>query len=96
MNTTENITFKGNKTFKKFKNNERLDDLYEKGRIKNAMNKLLLNKKIQKEYDEELIGCTFKPLLHKQNLKSIRINEKSQEGDFYERLSNWQNKLELK
>ena len=60
------------------------------------MNKLLLKKKLEKEEEEELIGCTFKPFLYKNFRKTIRTNEKSPEGDFYERLANWQNKLEQK
>lgn len=84
------------KPLKIFKNKERLDILYEKGRLKNELNKLLLNKKLEKEREDELIGCTFKPFLYKKSSKSIRTNEKSPEGDFYERLSNWQNKLDMK
>lgn len=96
-NTTENKIFNGGKNLRKLKNLERLNILYEKGRIKNEMNKLLLQKKIEKEKKEELDGCTFQPHFFTKNRKSFRRNnEKSPEGDFYERLSNWQNKLEMK
>lgn len=60
------------------------------------MNKLLFNKQIEIKEKEEMNECTFKPSLYKNFHKSIRTNEKSPEGDFYERLSNWQNKLDLK
>jgi hypothetical protein len=83
-------------SMRNIRNFERLEKLYEKGKIKNEMNKLLLNKKLEIKEKEELNECTFKPFLYKNFHKSIRTNEKSPEGDFYERLSNWQNKLDLK
>lgn len=81
---------------KNLKNQERLNLLYEKGRIKNELNKLLFIKKQEKEKENELQGCTFKPFFYKKGQKGTRTYEKSPQGDFYERLSKWQNKLDMK
>ena len=74
---------------------ERLHLLYEKGKIKNEVNRLLSEKNEQTKLQEELSKCTFYPQVNKKRNNNDK-NKNNLEGNFYERLTNWQNKIDKK
>ena len=57
------------------------------------MNKILDLKNKEDKLVEELSQCTFYPKLNKQKLTKEKSNSNVKDGNFYDRLANWQNKL---
>jgi len=77
----------------KLETKDRIELLYEKGRIKNEVNRLLLLKTEELRMQKELSNCTF----HPQTNKRRNINTKNhEEGNFFERLASWNNKINKK
>jgi len=71
---------------------ERLNLLYEEGKIKNEVNRLLAEKIEHLKEKRELSKCTFFPETNRKTHLAYRFNNQV-EGNFYERLENWQNKV---
>jgi len=79
----------------KNENLQRLQNLYEKGKIKNEVNRLLAQKTEDMRIQEEMSKCTFYPRTNKRS--SVDDKYKNYiEGNFYERLTSWQNKINKK
>jgi len=73
----------------------RFELLYEKGKIKNEVNRLMAHKTEEMRMKEELSKCTFYPQTNKNTTFGDK-NKNSVEGNFYERLASWQNKIKKK
>lgn len=76
---------------------ERLEVLYEQGKMKNEVNRLLAIKNEEIKEQNELSQCTFYPATNREKKFNIGDTKKNHlDGNFYERLANWQNKIEQK
>ncbi len=88
--TNERFDTKYQETQRKKMANERCCILYEKGKIKNEVNRLMYKKNCDLKEEQELSRCTFKPKLNrnlKKNLESLKI--KTREDDTYHRNITW-------
>lgn len=74
---------------------QRLEVLYEKGKVKNEVNRLLALKTEEMRVQEEMSKCTFQPRTNRRSSVSDK-NKNFVEGNFYERLASWQNKINKK
>ncbi len=74
---------------------QRLEILYEQGKIKKEVNRLLAEKTEEIRMQEEMSKCTFYPQTNKRSSFSDK-NKNFVEGNFYERMSSWQNKINKK
>ena len=75
-------------TQKKQNANERCHLLYEKGKIKNEVNKLIFQKNSELKEQQELSLCTFKPKLNMKDRKFDNPLGRA-EIDTYERNKTW-------
>lgn len=80
---------------------EKCFNLYENGKIKNEVSKLLAQKNEEIKKQNELRECTFFPKTNfsERNFGDKNINNqmlKKLESNFYERIINWQQKKEKK
>jgi hypothetical protein len=78
-------------TQKKKHANERCLMLYEKGKIKNEVNKIMFMKNEELKKVKELVSCTFKPKLNKKILQGDLDNHKMKlrEDQIYKRNVTW-------
>lgn len=87
--------YNNNQTVNKCQARNRLELLYEKGKIKNEVNRLLAQKTEEIRVQEELSKCTFYPQTNKRITFGVK-KKNYVEGNFYERLASWQNKINKK
>ena len=96
LQETERTTTNTSLNMGKKKNSsiERCYLLYEKGKIKNEVNKLIIQKNFELKEKQMLSKCTFKPRTNSVKFLKTNIKE-SQRGTLYERTEFWKkNKLD--
>ena len=90
---------------KKYTYNEVGSRLYEKGRMKHELNKILFIKKLENKHKEELNECTFRPKLNRNNslpkefqlkLENSQIYEFNLNEDIYDRQVKWKSRSLIK
>ncbi len=98
-NSNENYSSKG----KKLKGHETSNRLYEKGKMKSELNKIIHQKNIEAKEKEELRHCTFKPTLNSDIPKDISVrleNNHIYEFDLsesiYDRTYKWKSRSLIK
>lgn len=74
---------------------ERCNLLYEKGRIKNEVNKLIIQKNFELKEKQMLSKCTFKPRTNSVKFIKTGLKDSNRGSDVYQRNEYWmKNKLE--
>ena len=68
---------------------ERCCLLYEKGKIKNEVNKLIIQKNFELKDKQLLSKCTFKPRINSVKTLSARKDSNKFAYNVYERNDNW-------
>jgi hypothetical protein len=87
----------GSSNHKNNKKYDRCHALYEKGKMKNELNKIIFQKNIEAKEEKLVAQCTFKPRTNSAASKPAqKVNPKEIGSQMYERLTGWKKQQQEK